>query len=259
MIHVVDVPDVFLECPNTPEVRDIDYGGLTAAVTFDFLAAWDYRGVYPITCVPASGSVFPMGETSVECSATGFSGNTKWCDFIVDVVDRTPPVPTCPYRLLVLYAETSGSGAEGRYPDMTGEDNSGLTPHVICEPPSRTVFFEGIIDIICEVSDDAGNRIYCEFTVWVRVPTWNIKELYFDCPRTPVVRDVDYGGLTAAVPFDFLAAWDVKGNYAIKCTPASDSIFPIGETPVECFATGYSGTTKWCDFIVDVVVDAKSD
>ena len=45
------------------------------AVTF-FPAAFDDRdGNVPVTCIPASGSVFPVGQTTVTCTAKDKAGN----------------------------------------------------------------------------------------------------------------------------------------------------------------------------------------
>ena len=43
-------------------------------------------------CVPASGSLFSLGETTVTCSATDASGNTGESNFTVTIIDPTPPV-----------------------------------------------------------------------------------------------------------------------------------------------------------------------
>ena len=39
-----------------------------------------------LTCEPASGSTFPVGETTVTCTATDSSGNTATARFSVTVV-----------------------------------------------------------------------------------------------------------------------------------------------------------------------------
>jgi hypothetical protein len=46
------------------------------------------------TCVPPSGN-FPIGSTTVTCSASDQSGNSSTCQSTVKVVDTTPPVVTC--------------------------------------------------------------------------------------------------------------------------------------------------------------------
>jgi Ca2+-binding RTX toxin-like protein len=50
----------------------------------------DVGGDINISCEPASGSVFPIGETEVECSATDAAGNTATASFTVTV-----PHPSC--------------------------------------------------------------------------------------------------------------------------------------------------------------------
>src|SRR5205085_6844137 len=43
------------------------------------------------TCSPTSGSVFPLGSTTVACSATDTAGNTASASFVVTVADTTAP------------------------------------------------------------------------------------------------------------------------------------------------------------------------
>src|SRR5205814_7791489 len=47
-------------------------------------------------CTPASGSLFPVGVTVVNGTATDTSGNTNSCSFTVTVTHtNTPPVAQC--------------------------------------------------------------------------------------------------------------------------------------------------------------------
>jgi hypothetical protein len=48
-------------------------------------------GNITISCNPPSGSVFPIGDTEVECSATDEAGNTGTASFTITV---NPPPPT---------------------------------------------------------------------------------------------------------------------------------------------------------------------
>jgi hypothetical protein len=48
----------------------------------------------PVVCVPASGSTFPLGNTTVTCRATDAHGNQSSASFVVRVADSTPPVVT---------------------------------------------------------------------------------------------------------------------------------------------------------------------
>ena len=54
-----------------------------------------------ITCSKPSGSVFPLGSTTVTCSATDSGGRTGSASFTITVVDTTPPVLTVPADLAI--------------------------------------------------------------------------------------------------------------------------------------------------------------
>lgn len=45
-----------------------------------------------VTCMPPSGSTFPVGVTTVNCTATDTSGNTSLCSFTVSVQERDGPL-----------------------------------------------------------------------------------------------------------------------------------------------------------------------
>jgi hypothetical protein len=49
-------------------------------------------GARPVTCDHASGSTFPLGTTTVQCTATDTHNNTAHGSFTVTVRDTTPPV-----------------------------------------------------------------------------------------------------------------------------------------------------------------------
>jgi hypothetical protein len=83
---------------NTPPVLTLpaDFsveatGPSGATVTFTATAVDDVDGPVPVTCVPASGSVFALGATTVNCSASDLSGNVATGSFHIAVIDTTPP------------------------------------------------------------------------------------------------------------------------------------------------------------------------
>jgi hypothetical protein len=55
-------------------------------VSYTASAADDTDGDVPVTCHPESGSVFPLGTTSVACTATDTAGNTAAGQFPVTVI-----------------------------------------------------------------------------------------------------------------------------------------------------------------------------
>jgi Tol biopolymer transport system component len=58
----------------------------------------DVGGDVTISCDPPSGSVFPIGDTEVECSATDEAGNTGTASFTVTV---NPPSPLTPAQEVI--------------------------------------------------------------------------------------------------------------------------------------------------------------
>jgi hypothetical protein len=83
---------------------------LGSIVTFKVNAVDLADGPVPPTaigCVPASGSLFPLGGTRVQCQATDTSNNVATDDLTVAVVDSTAPVLTVPAPI-TLAATSSG-------------------------------------------------------------------------------------------------------------------------------------------------------
>ncbi len=73
-------------CPANVS-QDANPGDLTAVVDFTIPEATDSRpGVVTNVCVPDTGSTFPVGLSSVTCTATDAAGNTASCTFVLTVV-----------------------------------------------------------------------------------------------------------------------------------------------------------------------------
>ncbi|MFJ9885779.1 HYR domain-containing protein [Streptomyces sp. NPDC091287] len=89
-VPVVTVDDRTARAPDDDGVR-IDY---TATATDP------QDGALPATCTPSSGSLFPVGTTTVTCSATDSAGNTgadtARFEVLEPVVPPDPPAPPPP-------------------------------------------------------------------------------------------------------------------------------------------------------------------
>ena len=71
-------------------------------------------GAVTVTCVPPSGSIFPLGVTTVNCSATDAHGNTANDSFTVTGVITTTFTSLGAYDgMLLELNETSGTGGTG--------------------------------------------------------------------------------------------------------------------------------------------------
>jgi hypothetical protein len=63
-------------------------------VAFNATAEDAVDGSVEVTCTPPSGSTFPIGTTTVTCTAKDDSGNSSQADFSVTVEDTTAPKVT---------------------------------------------------------------------------------------------------------------------------------------------------------------------
>jgi hypothetical protein len=62
-----------------------------AIATFDASATDVVDGAVPVVCLPASGSIFPFGDTVVRCAAENAAGMHANARFIVRVRDSVAP------------------------------------------------------------------------------------------------------------------------------------------------------------------------
>jgi HYR domain len=84
-----------------PSGAVVSYGAASASDLVD--------GSVAATCAPATGSAFPLGSTTVTCSATDSAGNTGTATTSVLVHDTTPPVVTPPMDITVSAPASVGS------------------------------------------------------------------------------------------------------------------------------------------------------
>jgi hypothetical protein len=84
-------------------------GDSDPVVVFDLPIVSDANAVSPVSCLPASGSAFPLARTTVTCTATDTAGNTGQTTFQVVVGDPTPP------EISYVVSPSSPDGANGWY------------------------------------------------------------------------------------------------------------------------------------------------
>ena len=75
--------------------------GAGASVTFLASALDTVDGSIPVTCSPTSGSLFPIGVTTVNCSATDSHQNTSTGSFIITVKGVSNPFTFKVNQLLI--------------------------------------------------------------------------------------------------------------------------------------------------------------
>ena len=123
-----------------------------------------------VNCSPASGSFFPVGTTTVTCTASliigGPAGDGASCTFDVTVTDDQPPSITCPANITTSNTANQ-CGAVVNYPAPTITDNCPGMFTATCNPPSGSFFPVGTTTVTCSVDGFGGEM---EPTLGMGVP-----------------------------------------------------------------------------------------
>jgi hypothetical protein len=144
---------VVLEVPQDMTVEAT--GPMGAKVTYSVSARAGDGRVLPVTCDRASGGTFPLGETTVQCSATDPATNeTVTKEFRVAVLDRTPPFVSVPSKK--TFRTSDRSGAIAHFVPRADDLVDGRVA-VTCSPPPGTRLPLGTTHITCTASDQRGN------------------------------------------------------------------------------------------------------
>jgi lysophospholipase L1-like esterase len=86
------------------------------------------------SCVPASGSTFPVGSTTVVCTATDAQSRSDSCTFPVVVEPFVPPkIPTIAVTSFVAFGDSITWGENGNPPVVCGPNTNGfaLAPQLV--------------------------------------------------------------------------------------------------------------------------------
>jgi hypothetical protein len=174
-----------------------------------------------VSCLPLSGSLFPIGTTPVECSATNSFG-TSIVVITVIVVDSGVPVVTVP-------ADIETTDAVVTF-EVSAVDNIDGDLPVSCSPPSGSTFAPGVTQVVCTAVDSSSNVGVGVFYV-IRAGGLPVVTV----PADITVSSPD--GEPVTVNYTVIATPDAT----IECLP-SGNVFPVGTTIVTCTATNFTGS-----------------
>jgi FG-GAP repeat protein/HYR domain-containing protein len=105
-VTVNDTEKPTIACPANVTVVARRPGDATVTVNYQAPAVEDNCGIQSVVCLPPSGSAFPVGATTVTCTATDTSGNTASCSFTVTVFDVCLQDDTNPNTAMVWNSVT---------------------------------------------------------------------------------------------------------------------------------------------------------
>lgn len=160
---LVGTPAPTLQLPGDQVAEATGPAGATVSWT---ATATDTRdGTDEVTCTPASGSTFPLGTTTVTCSARNSRGYTADGGFTVTVRDTTAPDLALPGDLTV-----DATGPDGAVTSWTASANDTVDGAIVptCSPGSGATLPIGTTQVTCSARDAAGNTATGAFVVTVR-------------------------------------------------------------------------------------------
>jgi hypothetical protein len=177
----------------------------------------------PISIV---GSLFPLGRTTVTCTAKDVSGNTQSGSFEIIVQDTTPPDLT--FAEANLVARPQGPRTAVSYATLVSSSDivDGIT-NPSYSPSSGSLLSVGTTTVKCAAIDRHGNSGSESFIINVRYPTFNgfLQPIHPD--GSSIFR------LGSIIPVRFQLKWS-NGDYI------GDAVAQIYNAKISSSVTGTS-------------------
>lgn len=197
-----------------------------------------------------SGTVFPVGTTSVEYEAIDGNSNSAFCNFTVTVTDTEDPIIVCPADV-TENAIAGTCGANVSYHLPTVSDNcSGVDSTLLAGFYPGANFPVGTTLVTFEANDVAGNTSTCSFNVYVL----DAEAPVITCPADMIVSN-DAGMCSSVVTYSLPTVTDNCTSGIVPSLTsglASGGTFVFGANTVSYQAEDASGNTDDCSFIITV-------
>jgi len=266
-VTVLDIQPPTMVCPANQTMGNTA-NQCSAIVTYATPSAADNCalavGSPTLQSGPASGGLFPKGQTTVVWLATDQVGLTKTCSFRITVNDTQAPTIGCPGSQSVNTGPGSCSSAAVTYATPTATDNCAPSPTVvrIGGPVSGSTFSTGTTVVTWRAIDGAGRSSTCTFSVTVT----DNQPPNISCPG-PITQNNPPNACNTSVVYATPTATDNCGVNALYLQSglSSSSTFPVGVTTNVWYAVDNNGLSSTCAFTVTIncgvlrgVVNAES-
>jgi HYR domain len=213
-----------LTLPTSLTVEGNTLGG--ANVTYTGISASDAEEgnlTSAVSCTPASGSFFPLGTDTVNCSVTDSGGLSDSGFFTVTVVDTTAPVLSLPANITTT--ATGNSQAIVNY-TASATDIVWGSVGVDCSPASGSAFGVGATTVNCSTTDGSGNTASGSFTVTV---LYNFTGFFQPVDNLPIQNKAKAG---SAIPVKFSLGGNQGLDVLFAGFPTSKAV-TCGQTAAE--------------------------
>jgi hypothetical protein len=247
IVTVEDSIPPAIACPADITVNT-DAGFCSAIVNFPMPITSDNCGVATVaqTMGDPSGSMFPVGATTIEFTATDVNGNTNTCSFIITVVDNEAPVAVC-QNITIQLDEFGNASIVASDVDGGSTDQCGVAS-ISIDIDTFDCSNVGDNNVILTVTDVNGNVSTCTAIVTVEDVTAPVVA----CQNITVELDPVTGTVT-------ILGTDIDNGSSDACGIASYDLdidtfdcSNIGDNAVVLTVTDVNGNSETCTAIVTV-------
>jgi alpha-tubulin suppressor-like RCC1 family protein len=236
-VVVSDATAPVLSLPSDIVAEATSSSGATLNYLASALDAVD--GPVSVSCLPASGSGFALGTTTVNCLSSDSAGNMSSGSFAVTVEDTTAPELTLPADMTV--EATSAAGALVNYVATSADLVDGFTS-ADCTLAAGSQFALGSTTVVCESTDSSNNTSTGSFSIMVEDTTAPVLTLPAD-GLTFEAGDV--------INYSASALDTVDGPVAVSCNvPDGSQLSFTGPFSIDCTTEDSAGNTTSDSFSI---------
>ena len=241
-VFIHDITPPVINVPGDMSVEASSAQGATQSYSVTAFDAVDDLVPYPLACTPPSGSLFPLGATTVQCATADSAQNQATASFKITVADTTAPVMQG--HADVGVEATSAAGAIVPFDLPVATDAVDAAPIVTCAPPSGSQFALGSTQVTCNVVDHTGNA--------GASTSFNVDVIDTTAPVVTPPADVtaEATGPQTTVTHGVATATDAVG--VVSQNDDAPATFPVGVTTIHWTATDAAGNTGSATSLVTV-------
>ena len=200
--------------------QTVECAGATTSVTLDGTASTagsgsinSYSWAEGATSLGTGSTLMvslPKGSHTITLTVTDTGGGSDTDDVVVNIVDTTSPVITCPADVVVnLPLNSTATSMVVNYPAVTATDDCSSSVNVTSSPASGSVFSIGTTTVNASADDGTTTPSTCSFKVIVQ---YNFAGFFQPVDNLPVFNVVQAG---RAIPVKFsLSGYKGLGIFA---------------------------------------------